>query len=423
MKYSRFLCIKFKIIERIFTAPTNFLAPAMSVFRRRELLAFLAGLTAFGAGVGDAWAGPSKKSTKRQQNRKSVGKPTPPTLPTTRAQPKLVVLDPGHGGKDPGALGARGTQEKKIVLTIAREVRRELLAGGRYRVLLTRNSDTFIALRQRVARAQAAKADLFLSLHADSHDNSDVRGASVYTLSEDASDREAAALAARASTPLLSAQGVRRAFLICVQDSRVIMTSSRPRSSAGPRLVSPISIREEQPPIGLVDRERKARPADRLTAAIYIHHRVGPFQRHRWPLVRIEREHRRGAKPSRRKPTHELPAALLDPEPIPPRIRRSATGQREKVRGLKTLGTHGRQDLLCIRRQSRHRKVLGLAAEDDVALVPGSPAAPPAAEPRAPPGVKRLPTICTDFRVHGPSMDPARAPDRWTCVVFALSNR
>lgn len=179
----------------------------MSQFRRRELLAVLAGLTAFGLGMGEAWAGPSKKS-KRQQNRKSVAKPTPPLA---KPRPKLVVLDPGHGGKDPGAIGARGTQEKKVVFTIAREVQRELQAGGRYRVLLTRTGDSYVALRERVARAQAAKADLFLSLHADSHDNSDVRGASVYTLSEDASDREAAALAARENRADAVVSGMRLA--------------------------------------------------------------------------------------------------------------------------------------------------------------------------------------------------------------------
>lgn len=179
----------------------------MSNFRRRELLAVLVGLTAFGLGMGDAWAGPSKKS-KRQQNRKSVAKPTPPLA---KPRPKLVVLDPGHGGKDPGAIGSRGTQEKKVVFTIAREVQRELQAGGRYRVLLTRTGDTYVALRERVARAQAAKADLFLSLHADSHDNSDVRGASVYTLSEDASDREAAALAARENRADAVVSGMRLA--------------------------------------------------------------------------------------------------------------------------------------------------------------------------------------------------------------------
>lgn len=182
----------------------------MPDFRRRELLAVLAGLTAFGLGMAEAWAAPGKSTkSKRQATRKSVGKPTPPTL--AKPKPKLIVLDPGHGGRDPGALGARGTQEKKVVFTIATEVQRELQAGGRYRVLLTRSSDSYVALRERVARAQAAKADLFLSLHADSHDNPDVRGASVYTLSEEASDREAAALAARENRADAVVSGMRLA--------------------------------------------------------------------------------------------------------------------------------------------------------------------------------------------------------------------
>ncbi len=112
-------------------------------------------------------------------------------------KPKLIALDPGHGGHDPGALGYRGTREKGVVFTVARDLARELQTGGRYRVMLTRTSDTFVPLRERVARAQEAKADLFLSIHADSHPDPDVRGASVYTLSEEASDREAAALAQR----------------------------------------------------------------------------------------------------------------------------------------------------------------------------------------------------------------------------------
>lgn len=155
----------------------------MSTLHRRDLLAALSGLTALGLGAADAWG--------KVPAAKSVKKPAPPP------RPKLVFLDPGHGGKDPGAQGIRGTQEKAVVMAIARELRRELLASGRYRVLLTRNTDNYVALRERVARAQTAKADLFLSLHADSCDNPDVRGASVYTLSEAASDREAAALAAR----------------------------------------------------------------------------------------------------------------------------------------------------------------------------------------------------------------------------------
>ena len=126
-----------------------------------------------------------------QQAKKSLGKPMPPP------RPKLVALDPGHGGRDPGALGVRGTQEKGVVWTIAGELRQQLMAGGRYRVMLTRAGDSYVPLRERVARAQAVKADLFLSIHADSHPDPEVRGASVYTLSEEATDREAAALAAR----------------------------------------------------------------------------------------------------------------------------------------------------------------------------------------------------------------------------------
>ena len=172
----------------------------MPSLHRRNVLLAMAGATAFALGTVEAWADPAKRETK-----KSLAKPTPPP------RPKLVVLDPGHGGRDPGALGVRGTQEKAVVIAIAREVQRELLAGGRYRVMLTRASDSFVALRERVARAQEAKADLFLSLHADSHPDSEVRGASVYTLSEEASDREAAALAARENRADAVVSGVRLA--------------------------------------------------------------------------------------------------------------------------------------------------------------------------------------------------------------------
>ena len=172
----------------------------MPLLYRRDVLLAMAGATALGLGAADAWADPAKRET-----RKSLAKPTPPP------RPKLVVLDPGHGGRDPGAIGVRGTQEKGVVIAIAREVQRELQASGRYRVMLTRASDSFVALRERVARAQEAKADLFLSLHADSHPDSGVRGASVYTLSEEASDREAAALAARENRADAVVSGVRLA--------------------------------------------------------------------------------------------------------------------------------------------------------------------------------------------------------------------
>ena len=121
-----------------------------------------------------------------------AAKPTP-----APPKPKLIALDPGHGGADPGTTGATGMHEKTVVYAIASELERQLGSGKRYRVALTRRGDLFVPLRERVTRARAAKADLFISLHADSHPDPTVRGATVYTLSEQASDREAAALAAK----------------------------------------------------------------------------------------------------------------------------------------------------------------------------------------------------------------------------------
>lgn len=137
-------------------------------------------------------------------------KRAPPSKPRpARPVPKLIALDPGHGGHDPGALGIGGTQEKNVVIAVARVLQRELAAGGRYRVMLTRPGDSYVGLRERVARAQDAKADLFLSIHADSHPDPGVRGASVYTLSDEASDREAAALAARENREVAPVAGLR----------------------------------------------------------------------------------------------------------------------------------------------------------------------------------------------------------------------
>jgi N-acetylmuramoyl-L-alanine amidase len=110
----------------------------------------------------------------------------------------MILLDPGHGGIDPGATSRSGdVQEKIVTLAMARELRRQLEATGRYRVALTRDGDEFVALRDRLALARAYDADLFISLHADSERSADVRGLSIYTLSETASDEEAGALASR----------------------------------------------------------------------------------------------------------------------------------------------------------------------------------------------------------------------------------
>lgn len=108
---------------------------------------------------------------------------------------KLIVIDPGHGGVDPGAMSRSGVWEKHIVLAFAKDLRRGLLASGKFNVRLTRDRDVFIRLRDRIAIARRAGADLFISVHADSIGDSRVRGTSVYTLSERASDKEADTLA------------------------------------------------------------------------------------------------------------------------------------------------------------------------------------------------------------------------------------
>ncbi len=109
----------------------------------------------------------------------------------------LVVIDPGHGGHDAGAISVLdGQQEKDAVLAIGLKLRKELEGAG-YRVVMTRSDDRFIPLPDRVRIAKAAKGALFISIHADSAPGTEAKGATVYTLSEVASDREAARLAAK----------------------------------------------------------------------------------------------------------------------------------------------------------------------------------------------------------------------------------
>lgn len=110
--------------------------------------------------------------------------------------PLVVVLDPGHGGIDPGA-ERDGTSEAALMLTFAREVKEVLVRDGRFRVVITRDEDVFVPLETRTSIAREAEADIFLSLHADALAEGDAQGATVYTLAEDASDEAAAALAER----------------------------------------------------------------------------------------------------------------------------------------------------------------------------------------------------------------------------------
>lgn len=151
---------------------------------------------AFLASVGAAKGG--GRAAKTLPPRKVRPKTKPP--PKRRLKPlvrHVVAIDPGHGGIDPGTTGVRGTREKDVTLAMALVLKRQLEASGRYRVRLTRDRDQFVRLRHRLAKARDSNAELFISLHADAIKNRRFRGASVYTLSEVASDKEAEELAAK----------------------------------------------------------------------------------------------------------------------------------------------------------------------------------------------------------------------------------
>jgi len=119
---------------------------------------------------------------------KSVKEPPAPAV----SRLVTIVIDPGHGGEDPGARGRRGTWEKKVTLTIARKLKTLVDAESNMRALLTRDGDFFIPLEVRVEKAQRVKADLFVSVHADAFIKPHVRGSSVFALSESGATSSAA---------------------------------------------------------------------------------------------------------------------------------------------------------------------------------------------------------------------------------------
>jgi N-acetylmuramoyl-L-alanine amidase len=137
-------------------------------------------------------------STEAVAPEQEVAMITPFKLPLKKPRQRVIVIDPGHGGVDPGAVGVSGVYEKDVVMAMARELRRQLEASGRYKVVMTRERDQIVRLRDRIQIARQNEGELFLSLHADSLvRNSAIDGALVYTLSEKASTREAARLAAK----------------------------------------------------------------------------------------------------------------------------------------------------------------------------------------------------------------------------------
>lgn len=149
------------------------------------------------------------EKTSQLEFENSISKPTiraqdtdNTSRPAARPAPgkKIIVLDPGHGGHDPGNLGGvkiNGIPEKNVTISAARNIKKILEDSGRYEVIMTRDRDIFVDLRDRSRVAHRYNANLFISIHADAFKSANVRGATIYTLTETASDREAALLAAR----------------------------------------------------------------------------------------------------------------------------------------------------------------------------------------------------------------------------------
>jgi N-acetylmuramoyl-L-alanine amidase len=164
--------------------------PQAAVVTRRFLLAPGDGVTVYRYVIDlteqPADAAPVVAAARPAAPVEKVKAPLQPLLPAK----KVVVIDAGHGGKDPGASGAE-SREKDLTLAAARSLRDRLERSGRYKVVLTRDTVVFIPLERRVQIARRANADLFLSLHADSGGDPNIRGATAYTLSEKGADRAA----------------------------------------------------------------------------------------------------------------------------------------------------------------------------------------------------------------------------------------
>lgn len=117
--------------------------------------------------------------------------------PSSRLQKKIIVVDPGHGGDDPGAVGKKGTYEKNVVLAISREIKKAVNKVPGYRAVLTRDGDYYVSFDKRLQMARDLNASLFISIHADAARNRQARGSSVYCLSTGAASNEATKLLAK----------------------------------------------------------------------------------------------------------------------------------------------------------------------------------------------------------------------------------
>lgn len=152
-------------------------------------------MTPTGKGSSKAAEQPAEKKTQPASRQQRPAKEQPAT-PESGNKPFIVVIDPGHGGKDPGAIGPGGTYEKDVVLQVARKLKAKIDKDKSMKAILTRDSDTFLPLRERMEIAHKHKADLFISVHADANPSANVSGSSVYILSAQGASSEAARLLA-----------------------------------------------------------------------------------------------------------------------------------------------------------------------------------------------------------------------------------
>lgn len=114
------------------------------------------------------------------------------TVRRAKLKPMVIAIDAGHGGKDPGAIGRKGTKEKDVVLNIAKCLERQIKRQPGMKAVMTRKTDIYVSLRNRIAKARSQKADLFISIHADANPSRKLKGSSVYILSENGASSEAA---------------------------------------------------------------------------------------------------------------------------------------------------------------------------------------------------------------------------------------
>ena len=168
---------------------------------------------------------PKRMQTQRPAERTNIAQDAPPRSNRGGGRRPVVMIDPGHGGEDPGAIGPSGLKEKNVVLSIAREAKKRLEGIG-YTVYMTRNEDIFIPLGVRVAKARARNADVFVSIHADAFTSPSARGTGVYMLNTKGATSSAAKFLAQTQNNADAIGGVAKSGNRSVDNAILDMTQT-----------------------------------------------------------------------------------------------------------------------------------------------------------------------------------------------------